>query len=40
MLYLKYKRFGSTFITYFENEQQRDQFLENLYKTATSIRKG
>jgi hypothetical protein len=40
MLYLKYRRFGSTFITYFENEQKRDEFLENLYKTATAIKKG
>lgn len=38
-LYIKYRRFGSSFITYFTTAEQRDRFIENLYKSASSIHK-
>lgn len=38
-LYIKYRRFGSSFITYFTTIEQRDKFIKNLYNSTSSTNK-
>lgn len=38
-LYIRYRRFGSSFITYFTTIEQRDRFIENLYNSTSSTNK-